>query len=389
MEFFFKFIAANISQFLLRILQIIPLKKNRIVFLSCNGDQYSCNPKYISEYLENNYSGKFDIVWLLNNPEQFEFLNKRGLKTVKNSFYNKWIYELTARISINNMTCHAWMPLRKNQLHICTWHGGGYYKLCGVNEKEKNNFEKRLVIMSSKNTSYFLSTNQCFTDNEIRLDFCYNGDVLNIGYPRNDIFFHGDYESIRKAVSNYFGISEDVKIIVYAPTYRYETDIKFMPDFKKIEKAASERFGGEWAVLTRAHYLSTFQIDDSDTYDATYRPDAPDMQELLMACDMLISDYSSCIWDYSFTYRPCFLFTPDLEEYTKDRGFGIDIYEWGFPVCKTEDELFDAIKTFDPDAFRLAMEKHHKDLGSFENGNASEIMGDLIYNFCFPETQSK
>ncbi len=387
-KYYIKLIFLHILHLAMRLGCVFPIKKNRIVFTSQMGKQYSCNPRYISEYLECQYPKQFEIIWLLNEPKKYQFLEDRGIKVVDNHSLKKIYFELTAKVSLINIgNKYSRIPLRKNQIHVNTWHGGGYYKLSGLSEKNIEKFESYKFIVAAKNTSYFLSTNQFFTDKEIREDLGYKGKVLNIGFPRNDIFFHGNYTKMHRKVCDYFGIEDDCKIIMYAPTFRYNDNISkyVIPDFKALKKIAEDRFGGNWIVLTRMHYFSQFAIQTEYTFNANYRPDLPEMQELLAACDMLISDYSSCIWDYSFTYRPCLLFTPDLDEYTAERGFGIDIYDWGFPVCKTEQELWDAIENFDEISFRRAMERHHNNLGSFEHGDATEIMGKLIYDFCFPD----
>ncbi len=386
MRLFFKLIAVYTLQIIMRILRIFPMKKNRIVFICYTGEQYSCNPRYIAEYLAKMYSKELELVWLLKHPEQYEFLKDKGMRVVSYGSFKKLYYGLTAKVNVINAgRWYSWMPPRKEQINIDTWHGGGYYKLCGLSETRKDKSDKRLFLLASKNTTFFLSTNECFTENEIRKDFGFEGEVLNIGYPRNDIFFREDLDENHRKVCQYFGINENCKILFYAPTFRYNETNFIMPDFEELKKIAEKCFGGEWVVLTRMHYYSDSITVTQDIYDANYTPNTPEMQELLAACDMLISDYSSCIWDYSFTYRPCFLFTPDLDEYTENRGFGIDIYDWGFPVCKTEQELWDAIEHFNADDFRKAMERHHDNLGSFEHGNATEIMGKLIYDFCFPE----
>ena len=89
---------------------------------------------------------------------------------------------------------------------------------------------------------------------------------------------------------------------------------------------------------------------------------------------MLISDYSSTIWDYSFTYRPCILFTPDLDIYQHDRDFYIPIEEWGFPIAKSNDEIYSIIQKFDLDAFVQSMNRHHTMLSSFENANSVRLL---------------
>lgn len=117
-------------------------------------------------------------------------------------------------------------------------------------------------------------------------------------------------------------------------------------------------------------------------YTSTVRDvsDYPEMQDLLCTADMLITDYSSSVWDYSFTYRPCFLFTPDLEEYKKKTDFYTPIEEWGFPICKTNEELRKQIEAFDENKFKQAMIRHHENLGSYEKGTATEEVAKLYFH---------
>ena len=103
-----------------------------------------------------------------------------------------------------------------------------------------------------------------------------------------------------------------------------------------------------------------------------------DMQELLIATDMLISDYSSSIWDYSFSFKPCILYCPDLDYYIKNRGFVKDINKWGFPIAKNNNDLVDEINKIDINNYKKAMINHHLDLKSYENGNACEQIVNYI-----------
>ena len=139
-----------------------------------------------------------------------------------------------------------------------------------------------------------------------------------------------------------------------------------------------EKNDEKWYGLYRAHRYSE---DDASALEKTWSADVtdyPDMQELLAAADMLITDYSSCIWDYSFLYRPCFLYTPDLEQYLAKTGFYIPIQEWPFPICRNEQELEDAIDSYDAGQNRKAIQKHHQKMGSFESGHACEKVCERI-----------
>lgn len=103
------------------------------------------------------------------------------------------------------------------------------------------------------------------------------------------------------------------------------------------------------------------------------------MQELLCAADILITDYSSSIWDFSFTYRPCFLYAPDLAKYEAESGFFVPIEDWPFPLAETNEELIENIKNFDSKKYIEDVKKHHRDLGSYETGHATERFCKLLF----------
>ena len=102
------------------------------------------------------------------------------------------------------------------------------------------------------------------------------------------------------------------------------------------------------------------------------------MQELLAVSDALITDYSSSIWDYSFTYKPCFLYCYDLASYKSERDFYIPIENWGFPIAENNSQLMNGILKFSYDLYLEKMKNHHKELGSYENGTATSTICDLI-----------
>ena len=104
----------------------------------------------------------------------------------------------------------------------------------------------------------------------------------------------------------------------------------------------------------------------------------PDMQELLCAADVLVSDYSSCIWDFSLTEKPCFLFAPDLSDYQCERDFYLDIHKWPFPLAETTEELAQQLLQFDLAAYTEAVREHLSKLGSRERGNAAETLCEFI-----------
>ena len=354
---------------------IFPIKKNRVMFYSFSGKEYSGSPKYISEYIKNNYENEYEIIWAVNEPKKFPFLKTVKYKTLKHVFYSA-----TSKVIVTNTGPYKAVAYRKSQIVINTWHGGGAYKKTGIDNPYKNKYE----ILYNKNlgqagVNLFISSSKLFTQYVIRGAFGYQGKVLECGLPRNDIFF----DDLKKAeilekVKRILNISSCTKIVMYAPTWRnYSMDEYESLDVERLLKVLEEEFAGEWIFLIRGHnlsnsykFLSSNRIVNVTNY--------PDMQELLIATDVLISDYSSCIWDYSLLMRKVFLFVPDLAMYSKKFSFYTPIRKWGFHVAESNIELENLIKSFDEIENKKNIEENHLFFGSLETGKATEAVVDYI-----------
>ena len=372
----------------LKVLYVFPIKRNRILFCSTFGKKCICNPKYISDYLACEQPGKYEIVWAVRDDQALSSLAYPPNTVCKYHGVKHFYYMATSMVCIDNIGFLAAYKPRKGQMFINTWHGGGCYKNVGQAEKAITSAKSKREELSVGNTSVYLSSSRFFTEKVVREQFDFKGVVLEAGMPRNDclVLNNRDYnEKVSRAVKKGFGIDDDVRIALYAPTWRYSNDNSIYDlDIDSVRRAFETRFGGKWVVLYRMHH----RVHRSDSFGSEFAMDAgeyPDMQELLITADALITDYSSSMWDYSFTGRPCFLFTVDLEQYITERGFVKSIYEWGFPVCKDNQELFETIVHFDSVAFGEAMRRHHEDLGNCESGHACRKVAELIENHCLKE----
>ncbi|MCD7815568.1 MAG: CDP-glycerol glycerophosphotransferase family protein [Bacteroides sp.] len=350
----------------------VPMKKNRIVFDSFTGEQYSCNPKAIYEYLLREASTDFEYVWAFQEPDKFSFIESNKNTTIcryrslKHSFFLA-----TSGIVIFNFNRTNELPFRKGQIRLQTWHGGGCYKKVG-NAIGNNSKVHNWILKRKADTDYthYISSSQYFSEHVIEEQYAFKGPILKVGMPRNDGLFNIELrKKLSALIREKYGIQDDEYIILYAPTYR---DIKIVSfenlDYMRLKNSVKKRFGKEAKVLYRGHHFENGSCQCADL-DVT---DYCDMQDLLAAADMLITDYSSSIWDFSFTGKPCVLFTPDLQEYQQYRGFDVDIYQWGFPVCESNEVLANTIENFDQDEFNRKMKMHHEILGAYEDGTATK-----------------
>lgn len=356
-------------RFVIRALYFLPIKKNRIVFFSFEGKQYSCNPKAISEYIETTYPGRFEIIWAFNNTNKHKYLEKHGIKVVKYKSIKRILLQITAKYSINNTGSYSWLPVRKGQHHINTWHAGGAYKR--LQHDPNTDYNRKLT---AKETTLMISSCKLFTKYNLWEQFSYRGKLLNIGMPRNDILFNKEAMDNKSAlVRKKYKIDIKSMVVLFAPTWRYDGNIPCF-DIKKVKSFLEEKYGTEVVVMVRNHSLSDKKYNES--LDVS---DYEDMQDLLCTADILITDYSSSIWDYSFTYKPCFLYVPDLDKYTAEQGFYTDIHTWGFPLCHNDDELLDMMDHYDENEFRLKMDNHHKLYGSYEKGTATKEFCERMF----------
>ena len=355
----------------LKLFYFLPINDRRILLCSFDGDQYSDNPRYMSEYLAARYGQALELVWGFRHPERFR--NVPGIKPVR--YYSpRWFYyALTAAVFITNVSFPRIMPKRNGQFSLNTWHGGGAYKRVGPGAYALSKAERRSQYKCIQKTDLYLSSSERFTHFALRQDMDYQGEVLNCGMPRNDLFFSAERiawasEKVRQA------LSLKGYVVLYAPTFRgnnihgHKIDHHF--PYQQVLTGLRERFGEPVTILKRAHNRCV--MADSSPAEVIDVSDWPDMQEMLCAADMLITDYSSSIWDFALLGRPCLLYQNDLEVYERERGICTSVDQWPGISCRSDGELLDAIRTLDERICAEKAREHLRVCGSYEMGTATE-----------------
>ena len=214
-----------------------------------------------------------------------------------------------------------------------------------------------------------------------RESFLYGGEIAEWGSPRNDILFAPEKcHIIRSKVFDKFSILEETLVILFAPTFRRklggELEIKGM-DFHTIGNCLKEKYEKRVIVLNRFHHASSNKYFSNDDFiiDAT---DYIDVMELIIASDILITDYSSIMWDFSLTGKPVFLYQPDIKEYSQERGFYWPVEEWPYPRAETMGGLCDIIKNFDDEKYQKDLDTFFEKDQSFDDGHACERLAERI-----------
>lgn len=356
---------------------LLPINKRKIFFLSYYGNQYGCNPKYLSEFFVQNMPN-WDIVWGFTNPTKH---NVDGIRKVKYLSF-RYFYELcTSAVFVTNYLMPEFYIKRKDQLYLQTWHSSLRLKM--IEKDAEDTLPSGYIKMAKrdlKQVSALLSGCQYSTD-IFRHCLWNNVTILPTGTPRISVLFKDD-DSLRCIIKERIGIHPDKKVILYAPTFRKDNSLDYYDiNFESLSKSVQTKWSGEWNIVLRLHphlrdYSNQLIEKDSDLIDVT---SYDDIQELLYIADILISDYSSLIFDFCFTKRPCILYTPDIEQYTSnDRKLYFNIQKLPFPVCLNNEQLTNCINHFDLEAYRAGVNTFIETIGSFESENSCEKIADYI-----------
>lgn len=354
-----------------RLFYTFPIKSNKIVISNISGRGYGESPKYIAEELLKN-KDKYDLVWLINSEYMETGEIPVDIRKVKAGSLQS-LYELaTAKIWIDNTWKLPYMRKRKGQYFIQTWHGYGPKKIIKNPDNEPRLYIKALKRCSDM-TDLFLVINE-HSKELCHRDFWYCGDILESGYPRNDIFYSDSLDAVKSKVCAKLQIPVNKKIVLFAPTYRQDLNSATVNsiDVDACISTLNDKYGGEWIFLLRLHPLMKDIIHTTDATDMVIDASGyVDMQELLYISDVLITDYSSCMFDYMLMKKPCVLYAPDYDNYIDSRGLVISLSSLPFPIAKNNEELLSSINNFELCNYRLKIEEYLSVNKHYDDGRAS------------------
>lgn len=360
----------------------IKIDNDAILFWSWNSRQYGCNPKALSDYILSLPNRNFKLYWSFKGsfPKSLDDnvipLKWGSLKYLITALRCKFLISNT-RNDIETMLFYK----RRRQIYVMTWHAG--MSLKKIEKDVADSFGKRYIRRSkfdSKMCNLMVSGSE-FQTNLFKNSFWYNGEVLNSGSPRNDILFSSSNDK-RISFCDLYNIDRSTVIVLFAPTFRSNFNPEIISfEWEIIKRAIEQKFHRNATLIIRLHpnirnmiTKLKFKFNNTDCFDVT---SYPDMQELLTISDILITDYSSSMFDYSLMKKPCFLFIKDREKY--DRGFYISLDELPFEQASNDEELAKSILNFNKKDYDKKIEEFNTfKVGSFERGKACQNLYNWI-----------
>lgn len=375
---------AIIPYYLSRVIALfIPVDENKFFFLSMGGTNYGDSMKSLSDYISEHREGARQ-VWAFDKNHYKKI--KCPFTKVKLYSIKYYYHQLTSKYFITNQGCGCMdFRKRKGQVKIQTWHGTALKRL-GRDVKSQDwprwllRFKPKAMKYELRDTDIFIS-GSAFMTNLYKNAYDYPRVIFETGTPRNDIFFQKSIETIKK-VHDFFDIPMNMGIILYAPTFRNNGDMScYDVDVKVIKDYLSQSSGREYVCLIRLHPIMMSEIGNDSIFikgaiDANFYPD---MQELLYVADVLITDYSSTMFDFMYSYKPVILYVKDRDTY--NRGFYFNIDELPFIIINHNDEIWRALSEFDEMKYRREIDAFLKKIGSVEDGNATSRVYNLMISF--------
>ena len=353
----------------------LPIHERKVIFCNFYGGGFGDNPRFIAEEMIRRNLG-FEMYWVCAHPEM---VFPAPIRQVRPNSIPFAYHMATAKFLVENTRRQYYYIKRPEQFYVQTWHGGP-----GLKKVEKDveaALSKEYIAYAKRDSAcidLFLSCCRWCTDLYHRA-FWYDGPVLERGIPKNDLYFR-DHGEARAKIEAYYQIPKGKKLVLYAPTYRDDrsTDM-YNLDYVRCLQALHRRFGGDWYFLIRLHPNLAAQAgivpQGEKLRNATLYQN---MQELLAASDIIISDYSGCAFDYLVLERPGFLYAEDYEHIRKVKDYYFTLEELPFSLAQSNDELIRNIESFDEEDYRRRCAQYRERIQFFDDGHASEAAVDAM-----------
>ena len=320
----------------------LPVNHNLVLFESFQGDVIADSPLDIYKTLRAKHP-EFEFVWSVKARSQ----TIEGARSVIWGSA-EWLHALaTAKYLVNNANFPYFFKKATGQVYLQTWHGTPLKRLGrDIPGVVATVGYQATMEREAGQWDYLIAPNQFFAE-VFPPAFNHHGKVLLSGYPRNDRLVKTS-SAERKAIRSQLGVSDGEKLVMYAPTWR-DYEVTAGGEWNAVNYLdAGLRLPDGYRLMFRGHHNTLGAHDSKVAGGAIDATDYPDIVDLCIAADVLITDYSSVMFDYTVTGKPVLFFAPDLERYRSERGFYLDYEaEVPGPILRTSEEVVHALADLD------------------------------------------
>ncbi|MFD3538170.1 CDP-glycerol glycerophosphotransferase family protein [Streptomyces sp. NPDC058662] len=356
--------------------------KDVVLYDTFRGNGAGDSPRAIHEELLRR-GEKLEHVWLVRDGRAEVPATARA---VQYGSVESWELLARARYFVTNDSVPIRFQRRPGQVVVQTWHGTPIKQIGHDFVHDYYTSPEILEGLAHDSAQWsLLASPSSYATPLLKRALGYDGEVIEVGSPRTDALVRPDAERVAE-VRRRLGLPEGKKVVLYMPTWRencegwsggYKLDLRI--DLEQARRALGE----DHVLLVRGHHHVSEQVRDGvrDGFvvDVSRWPDATD---LLLVADVLVSDYSSAIFDFALTDKPILLFTYDLEHYrTTLRGFNFDLAEKApGPLLSDSAELVRAVRDLDAVSaeYAAARAAFRAEFCDLDDGRAAERVVDRM-----------
>ncbi|GGN04016.1 hypothetical protein GCM10009721_34270 [Terrabacter tumescens] len=348
-------------------LQHLPLDPSLVLFEANMGTIYGDSPKYVYERMRQ-LRPDLKSVWVL--PKDTPPPHPDTRTVVRGS--RQYLLALAqASYWVDNQTLPAYVRKRPGQRYLQTWHGIPLKRM----GKDVLGWDlpERLPDRGIGAWDHLVVPNPYFAETFVPA-FAYEGKQVRWGTPRNDVLVNGTLT--REEARRLLDLPDDAKIVLYAPTFRESLrDKRSKVTLPFDVDGLLEALGPEYFLLLRPHYLNKIHVPGTARYRAIDASTVQDVNLLYIAADVLVTDYSSVMFDFALLGKPMIFHTFDYDEYLMTRGTYFDLRaEAPGPFTTTTDELVAALRSAESGTTEhaAAYDRFLERFCGMEDGHASE-----------------
>ncbi len=359
--------------------------RDAVMLISWKGAQCADNPRAIAEELRRRGDDR-EHIWAVKDWSVPVPDGARGVLTGTEEYFEELA---RSRYLIANDDMPAAYHKRDGQVYVQTWHGTPLKRI-GF-DIENPQFLSGVGYLGQlaqdvAKWDLLLSPNP-FSTPIMRRAFRYDGDICESGYPRNDVLHGPDTDLLAARVRQRIGLPASKRVVLYAPTWRdnqYYASGRYRFDFRLDLELARQQLGDDHVFLIRGHNQMSDDVPIGTPGFAINVTQYPDIAELFLVSDILITDYSSAMFDFAPTGRPMLFYTYDLAQYRDNlRGFYLDFEaEAPGPLLSTSDEVVAAIADIDQVSarYRAPYEAFRARYCPLDDGKAATRACDRIFD---------
>ncbi len=329
--------------------------RDAVLFVSWNGKQCSDNPRGIADELRRRGDDR-EHIWVVTDYAAAVPDGDRAVLSGTEEYFDALA---RCRYVISNDDMQTFFRKREGQIYLQTWHGTPLKKIgFDIGRPQFASGTAYFDHLADDVTKWDLLLSQNpFSTPILRSAFRFDGEICEYGYPRNDLLSRSE-PLLAGQVRRRLGIPDGKRVVMYAPTWRdnqFYASGRYRFDLRLDLERAWEVLGPDHVILIRGHHHLANDVQAGGRRDFALNVTGyPDISELFLITDVLITDYSSVMFDFAVTGRPMLFFTYDLEQYRDQlRGFYFDFEaEAPGPLLASSEEVLAAVKDTGPMATR-------------------------------------